>query len=182
MEASLMELAIESTGSHDRHTQSLQFTLTHDQAEKLKQPKYVHKHDSYSLTKPPSIISSMYQLRLYCTTSTFYSPTPNGFRSNTSLCPIEFPPTCEVRVNGTLLQANLKGIKKKPGTAPPADLSKLVRPLASVANKIEMVYVNSQQNSQPKVHTVYCLLCRLCLISFLLEILSGCFSGRGNHS
>ncbi|PAV21924.1 miz zinc finger [Pyrrhoderma noxium] len=133
----------ESTGSHDRHTQSLQFTLTHDQAEKLKQP------------------NSMYQLRLYCTTSTFYSPTPNGFRSNTSLCPIEFPPTCEVRVNGTLLQANLKGIKKKPGTAPPADLSKLVRPLASVANKIEMVYVNSQQNSQPK---------KFYLVVFLVEV------------
>ena len=54
-----------------------------------------------------------------------------------------------MRVNGTALQANLKGLKKKPGTAPPADLGRLVR--TNGQNRLEMVYVNSQQPVQPKV-------------------------------
>ena len=96
-----------------------------------------------------TIRSTKYQLRLYCTTSTFYSPNPTVFRSPSGPCPIEFPPTCEVRVNGTALQVNLKGLKKKPGTAPPADLGRMVR--MSGQNRVEMVYVNSQQPVQPKV-------------------------------
>jgi E3 SUMO-protein ligase PIAS1 len=96
-----------------------------------------------------TIRSTKYQLRLYCTTSTFYSPSPTVFRPPPGPCPIEFPPTCEVRVNGTALQANLKGLKKKPGTAPPADLGRMVR--MSGQNRVEMVYVNSQQPVQPKV-------------------------------
>jgi len=70
-------------------------------------------------------------------------------------CPIEFPPTCEVRVNQVQLSANMKGLKKKPGTAPPADLGKQVRTQPGVQNRVEMVYVNSQTNNQqpppPKV-------------------------------
>lgn len=96
--------------------------------------------------------STKYQLRLYCTTSTFYSPSPTVFRPPTGPCPIEFPPTCEVRVNGTALQANLKGLKKKPGTAPPADLGRMVR--MSGQNRVEIVYVNSQQPVLPKVSSV----------------------------
>lgn len=65
---------------------------------------------------------------------------------------MEFPPTCEVRVNGTALQVNLKGLKKKPGTAPPADLGRMVR--MNGQNRIEMVYVNSQQPVQPKVSSL----------------------------
>lgn len=65
------------------------------------------------------------------------------------MCPIEFPPTCEVRVNTAPLTANLKGLKKKPGTAPPADLGKTVR--MNGANRVEMVYVNSIQNTPGKV-------------------------------
>lgn len=66
-------------------------------------------------------------------------------------CPIEFPPTCEVRVNGTQLSANLKGLKKKPGTAPPPDLGKVARMSQNSANRVEMIYVNSQQPTPPKV-------------------------------
>ena len=73
-----------------------------------------------------------------------------SFRVNTTPCPIEFPPTCEVRVNNVQLTANLKGLKKKPGTAPPADLGKAVR-ISSIQNRVEMVYVNSQQPVQHKV-------------------------------
>ncbi|KAG8219763.1 E3 SUMO-protein ligase [Butyriboletus roseoflavus] len=120
----------ESTSSTDRKQQSLAFTLNSEQTTKL------------------SSTSPKYQLRLYCTTSTFYSPNPTVFRPPAGPCLIEFPPTCEVRVNGTALQANLKGLKKKPGTAPPADLGRMVR--MNGQNRLEMVYVNSQQPVQPK--------------------------------
>lgn len=93
-------------------------------------------------------LSSKYQLRLFCTSSVFYPA--SSFRTNTDPCLVEFPPTCEVRVNNVQLTANLKGMKKKPGTAPPPDLGKYVR-LNPILNRVEMVYVNSQQPVQPKV-------------------------------
>lgn len=81
----------------------------------------------------------------------FYSPATNSFRTNTGPCPIEFPPTCEVRVNNVQITANTKGLKKKPGTAPPADLGKAVRMTPQSQNRVELIYVNSQQPAQPKV-------------------------------
>ncbi|EJD55078.1 hypothetical protein AURDEDRAFT_109553 [Auricularia subglabra TFB-10046 SS5] len=118
----------ESISAMDRRSQIVSFALTQDQIAKLS-------------TKP-----QRYQLRLFCTSSVFYHPA----RVNQAPCPIEFPPTCEVRVNGTMLNANLKGLKKKPGTAPPADLGALVRPVAVSQHKVEMIYVNSQQPVQHK--------------------------------
>jgi E3 SUMO-protein ligase PIAS1 len=82
----------------------------------------------------------------------FYFSNPNAFRSSPSPCPIEFPPTCEVRINGTAITANLKGLKKKPGTAPPAELPlRHIRLDTQSVNRVEMVYVNSQQPIQAKV-------------------------------
>ncbi|KAF8445886.1 PINIT domain-containing protein [Boletus edulis BED1] len=131
----------ESTSSTDRKQQSLTFTLNSEQTAKL------------------GSTSTKYQLRLYCTTSTFHNPSPTVFRPPAGPCLIEFPPTCEVRVNGTALQANLKGLKKKPGTAPPADLGQMVR--MSGQNRVEMVYVNSQQPVQPK---------KFYMVVFLVEV------------
>ncbi|KAJ7689980.1 PINIT domain-containing protein [Mycena rosella] len=63
--------------------------------------------------------NSMYQVRLFCTSSKFYSP---GYNGNVG-CLVEFPATCEIYVNNVQLKgALLKGIKKRPGTAPPPDL------------------------------------------------------------
>ncbi|EDR14963.1 uncharacterized protein LACBIDRAFT_300609 [Laccaria bicolor S238N-H82] len=127
----------ESSGQTDRRQQTVTFTLNNDQITKLKQP------------------GSKYQLRLFCTSSAFYQSNP-AFRTNNP-CLIEFPPTCEVRVNGTQLTANLKGLKKKPGTAPPPDLGKFTR-LTGVQNRVEMVYVNS---IQPVVQKKYYLIVML---------------------
>ncbi|KAJ7244748.1 PINIT domain-containing protein [Mycena haematopus] len=121
----------ESSSATDRRQQNLTFNLNNDHIAKLKSD------------------SSKYQLRLFCTSSTFYSHTLSSFRPNAGPCLIEFPPTCEVRVNGVQLGANLKGLKKKPGTAPPPDLSKYIR-LTTATNKVEMMYVNTQQPVQPK--------------------------------
>jgi E3 SUMO-protein ligase PIAS1 len=65
---------------------------------------------------------------------------------------VEFPPTCEVRINNKILSANFRGIKKKAGTAPPADITELVRTgNPGVGNQIEMVYVNSSPAAPNKV-------------------------------
>lgn len=64
---------------------------------------------------------------------------------------MEFPPACEVRVNNMQLQANLKGLKKKPGTTPPPDLGRLVKMSPGTSNRLDMIYVNSQQPVHGKV-------------------------------
>ncbi|KAI6008232.1 PINIT domain-containing protein [Pisolithus orientalis] len=138
----------ESTSSTDRKQQTFSFTLTSEHASKLSQT------------------SPKYQLRLYCTTSTFYTPNHMGLRVP-GPCPIEFPPTCEVRVNGAVLNANLKGMKKKPGTAQPADISKSVRPTGQ--NRIEMVYVNSQQPVQPKKYYLMVFLVEVTTVAQLVD-------------
>ncbi|KAF4572967.1 SUMO ligase siz1 [Pleurotus pulmonarius] len=140
----------ESTGSTDRKTGKLNFYLTPDQTAKLKQS---------------------YQIRLFCTSSIFYTPQPAAFRTptTTALCPIEFPQTCEVRVNGVLLTANLKGLKKKPGTAPPPDISKYLRG-GNLQNNIEMIYVNSQQPpAQPKKYYLVALMVGVTSVDQLVD-------------
>ncbi|KAI8990516.1 PINIT domain-containing protein [Trametes punicea] len=141
----------ESTSHMDRRSQSLTFTITNDIIAKLNSP------------------SPKYQLRLYCTSSTFYTP-PGPFRgATTAPCPIEFPPTCEVRVNGVQLQANLKGLKKKPGTAPPPDLGKSVRLAYGQTNRVEMIYVNSQQPTTPKKYYLAVMLVEATSVEQLID-------------
>lgn len=138
----------------DRRSQSLSFSLQADVVAKLNSTEYVSPPlvtIGYVLLTMPPYRSRKYQLRLYCTSSVFYA-TPIAFRNPTPQpCPIEFPPTCEVRVNGVQLTANLKGLKKKPGTAPPPDLGKATRLAFGQTNRVEMIYVNSQQPTSPKV-------------------------------
>lgn len=91
---------------------------------------------------------------------------------------MEFPPTCEVRVNSVQLTASLKGLKKKPGTAPPPDLGKYVRANNST-NRVEMVYVNSQQQPvQAKVRLPTWLVPYQKSLTRRPEILSCCPIGR----
>ncbi|KAJ3563440.1 hypothetical protein NP233_g8938 [Leucocoprinus birnbaumii] len=142
----------ESTSSTDRRQQTVTFTLSADQVTKLRAP------------------SSKYQLRLFCTSSFFYSG-HSAFRSTSSAsvpCLVEFPPTCEVRVNNVQLTANLKGLKKKPGTAPPPEITKLSR-LTTTPNKVELVYVNSQQPVQNKKYYIVVMLVEYTGVDELVE-------------
>ncbi|KAH9486987.1 E3 SUMO-protein ligase pli1 [Psilocybe cubensis] len=141
----------ESTSSTDRRSQSLTFTLTADQSTKMK-------------------TSSKFQLRLFCTSSVFF-PGMGSFRAGNFPCPMEFPPTCEVRVNGTQITANLKGLKKKPGTAPPPDITKYSRTTGT--NRVEMVYVNSQQPVQSKKYFIIIMLVEATTIDNLVNNLRG---------
>jgi len=137
----------ESSSSTDRRSQSLTFSISNESIQKLRSE------------------SLKYQLRLYCTSSIFYIQGPNVFRSQTSPCPIEFPPTCEVRVNSVAISANLKGMKKKPGTAPPAELPVKNLQLDHLNNsqRVDMIYVNSQQPAQIKKYY---------MVIFLVEVSS----------
>ncbi|KAF9480995.1 hypothetical protein BDN70DRAFT_876865 [Pholiota conissans] len=137
----------ESASPTDRRQQTLSFTLTGDQLMKMKTP------------------GSKYQLRLFCTSSIFFAGL-NSFRSINMPCPMEFPPTCEVRVNSTQITANLKGLKKKPGTAPPPDIGKYSK--LTGHNKVEMVYVNSQQPVQSKKYYMIVMLVEATTIDALV--------------
>lgn len=109
-----------------------------------------------------------YQLRLYCTSIDFYSPTlhQNAYGGLRPTIPIEFPPTCEAKINEYVVPGNLKGIKKKPGTTPPANVSSTTKAgknggLAtattphtdyalnieseSAKNKVDLTYINTEK-------------------------------------
>ncbi|KAL1748459.1 PINIT domain-containing protein [Schizophyllum fasciatum] len=137
----------ESASATDRRQQTLSFVVPSDVSAKLK--------------------ASGHQLRLFCTSSLFYSNHPS-FRTSQPPCLIEFPPTCEVRVNGVQITANLKGLKKKPGTAPPPDITKLVRQNGT-QNRVEMVYVNSQQPTAPRKFFMVVMLVETTNVNTLVE-------------
>ncbi|KAG8838610.1 SUMO ligase siz1 [Serendipita sp. 400] len=144
----------ESTSSSDRRTARFNFYLNHEQWRKLHEDR------------------AKYQLRLYCTTSQYYIPTSTAFRNTP--CPIEFPPTCEVRINNQVLSANFRGIKKKAGTAPPADITQLVRPASGQGNQVEMIYVNSSQPNSNKPPTIqkYYLVVNLVEVTSVKELVN----------
>ncbi|KAI9512924.1 PINIT domain-containing protein [Russula earlei] len=156
----------ESSSSGDRRQQVLLFTLTPDQIAKLNSP------------------DPKYQLRLYCTSSSCFALGAAGLRFGGSPCPIEFPPTCEIRVNQVQISASTKGMKKKPGTAPPAHLGNSVRMSIGHQNRVEMVYVNSQTNNNqpppsPKKYYMIVMLVQITTVDQLIErVKKGKFRSR----
>ena len=61
-------------------------------------------------------------------------------------------------------------MKKKPGTAPPASLGNSVRVAVGHQNRVEMVYVNSQTNSnQPPPSPKVCFLLRIWLLDLMFQ-------------
>ncbi|KAK7059967.1 E3 SUMO-protein ligase pli1 [Favolaschia claudopus] len=111
----------ESFSATDRRECTLHFQINDNQMAKLHSP------------------GAGYQLRLFCTSSKFYSP---GSFNNVE-CPIEFPQTCEVYVNNIQLKTSLlKGIKKRPGTAPPPKFD-----IVNARNSVRMIYINGGQGN-----------------------------------
>ncbi|BGP36123.1 E3 SUMO-protein ligase pli1 [Rhodotorula kratochvilovae] len=91
--------------------------------------------------------NAQYQVRLYCTSDTNYNQL--RAQANQFPAPVEFPATCEIKLNGVTLNANTKGIKKQPGTAPPVNLSPKTGPAvvltAGAANRVEVIYINTEK-------------------------------------
>ncbi|BGO98903.1 E3 SUMO-protein ligase pli1 [Rhodotorula toruloides] len=118
----------------DRKVGTCSFTFTEAQRALLAKAK-----------ESPS--NPQYQVRLYCTSDVnwnLHRPTANQFPA-----PIEFPGTCEIKLNGVTVPANTKGIKKQPGTAPPVNLSSgkgaTVLTTAGSTNRVEVIYINTEK-------------------------------------
>jgi len=102
---------------------------------------------NFAITFRESPNNPQYEVRLYCTSDNNYSigrPHASQFPA-----PIEFPQTCEIKLNGVTVNANTKGIKKQPGTTPPVNLSSKKGPTVQIGpgqlNKIEVIYTNTEK-------------------------------------
>jgi E3 SUMO-protein ligase PIAS1 len=64
---------------------------------------------------------------------------------------IAFPSQIEVRINNEEIKANYKGLKNKPGSTRPADITGHVKTTpANFSNKVAVTYALTQKASQPK--------------------------------
>jgi PINIT domain len=59
-------------------------------------------------------------------------------------CVIEFPAHAEIRCNGSPVTANLRGIKNKPGTVNPPDITGQAILMAAVTNKVDVTLAESR--------------------------------------
>ncbi|KAF8940295.1 SUMO ligase siz1 [Dissophora ornata] len=86
-----------------------------------------------------------YQLMVFC-----------GWADGPTNTPVlmEFPHVCEIKVNGKLLEANLRGMKNKPGTVSPANITRLCRLETGDSNKVEFIYANSTKRYYASTHVV----------------------------
>jgi hypothetical protein len=62
---------------------------------------------------------------------------------------IAFPGQVEVRINGDEVKANYKGLKNKPGSTRPADITEYVRKLPNYKNTVAVTYALTQKVSDP---------------------------------
>ncbi|KAF9349759.1 SUMO ligase siz1 [Mortierella sp. NVP85] len=94
--------------------------------------------------------------------------------ATTSPVLMEFPHVCEIKVNGRVLEANLRGMKNKPGTVSPANITRLFRQETADYNRIEFVYANSSKRYSVSVHTVR----RISVESIVAEVERGKFVSK----
>ena len=90
----------------------------------------IAKLDPRSPTNP-------YRLVLFCTLS---ARVPYGN------CLVEFPSAVEIRCNGSQLSANLRGIKNRPGTVNPPDLTQYAILMHGVSNRVDITFQDSKSN------------------------------------
>ena len=139
------------TGSHQNHTRAQLIFDNTPFKEVLAQcnnpvtfPAVPHgRHaSSTSLRISEQIISKLtpkdksnpYRLCIYCTGSVAASFRP---------AQVEFPQHCEIRVNGQPVKANLRGIKNRPGTVNPVDITSYLILERAVYNRIEILYAQT---------------------------------------
>lgn len=69
----------------------------------------------------------------------------NNSSASTSSALLQFPIPIEIHVNGTHIKENVRGIKGKPGTARPANITEYIL-LNPQTNKIEMAYAGTTES------------------------------------
>lgn len=75
-------------------------------------------------------------------------------RIHFSSCVIEFPAHAEIRCNGSIVSANLRGIKNKPGTVNPPDVTPHSILTQGVTNKIDVTFAESKASFTLTVYLV----------------------------
>jgi len=85
----------------------------------------------------PKSVTNPYRLVLFCTQS---GRVPYGN------CLIEFPSAVEIRCNGSQISANLRGIKNRPGTVNPPDLTPHAILMHGVNNRVDITFQDSRSN------------------------------------
>lgn len=65
-----------------------------------------------------------------------------------TLADIAFPHQVEIKVNEDEVKANLRGLKNKPGSTRPADITKLLRIRANFRNQMKVTYALTQKVSE----------------------------------
>ena len=83
----------------------------------------------------PKQSSNPYRLLLFCTQTD---------RVAFGNCVIEFPAHADIRCNGSSVQANLRGIKNRPGTINPPDVTAQIMMMQGVQNKIDVTFSESK--------------------------------------
>ena len=68
--------------------------------------------------------------------------------TSSSQVDIEFPYQFEIKVNQDEVKANLKGLKNKPGTTKPADITSLLRHRAGYRNEMIITYALTKKVSR----------------------------------
>lgn len=99
----------------NRHTVNLTLTLSQAHCEQLKDP-----HS---------------RIMIYCASAMGIG----AFAAPPQL-DIAFPNQIDVKVNGGPVNCNFKGLKNKPGTTKPADITDLVRKAPDYKNQLQVTY------------------------------------------
>lgn len=81
-----------------------------------------------------------------------------GFSSLSRDADITFPHNVELKCNSDEVKSNLRGLKNKPGSTRPADVTHLIKKKSNYPNTVEMVYalttkVRLQNRSLPFWHS-----------------------------
>jgi len=72
---------------------------------------------------------------------------------NTGVQDVAFPYQCELKVNGGEIKANLRGLKNKPGSTRPVDITDALRLKPHYQNNIEITYALTQKVKRSRHET-----------------------------
>jgi len=99
----------------------------------LDEKLYLSEATCTSLKADPSL-----RIMLYCATTSTLGP----YAFNID---IAFPSQIEVKINGEEVRKSFKGLKNKPGTTKPVDITDLVRKTSSAQNIIHVTYALTKE-------------------------------------
>lgn len=135
----------EAPPSTGRRQVGMSFTLSQQQVDQLRDTQHLH------------------QLRLFCTTFDHFMASVSPSHQ---AAPVEFPFTCDARINDHSLNVNLRGNKKHAGRVSPPNLNRnghlSMQP--GKLNRVELSYANS-----PARHTMVVALCKITTAEYLTE-------------